>query len=381
MKKKLAIVAHNVNNRGGMELHLLETIKRARQDYDITIIATEYTSNFEQVKFIKIPIPQRPAFIRSVLFTLIVSLILFIKKFDFVHTTGAIVLNKVDISTIHFCHKAYKNKGFSERYKHSTSLAHKLNALLHGKLALMMEGICYRPSHIPCLVAVSEHVKIELLEHFNYRDDEIAVIYNGVDTTIFKPIEIEEKRDLRIQIGIPEKALVFAFIGGDWSRKGLRILLDAFEGFLEKQPHIVARILVVGKGDRKVIQSGLSEEVKEKIIFQGFHEDPSIYYKMSDVFVLPSLYETFSMAALEAGACGLPVIMTKVGISDIVAEDNVTGYTVERDKVSLQNALEKIAMDELLRLRMSLEVLSRSEKITWDKTYDQFRICYQKLTS
>jgi len=71
MKKKLAIVAHHVNNRGGMELHLLEVIKRASKDYDITVIATEFSGEIDNVKFMKIQIPQRQAYIRSVLFTLI----------------------------------------------------------------------------------------------------------------------------------------------------------------------------------------------------------------------------------------------------------------------------------------------------------------------
>lgn len=381
MKQKLAIVAHTINNRGGMDLHLSELIKRTRNDYNITVITTEFSNKYPDVKFIKIPIPKKPAILRSVLFTIIVSIILLFKKFDLVHSTGAIVLNRVDISTVHFCHRAYSIQGTGDRHKYSLSFAHKINTWLHANFAMMMEDICYKHKHIPCLVAVSEHVKKELLENFDYLDDEVVVIYNGVDTAIFKSIPEVEKRKLKNQIGIPEAAIVFAFIGGDWSRKGLRLLLDAFEGFIGKHPSVIARILVVGEGDKKVIQNGLSEKVKEKVIFQGFHEDPSIYYKMSDIFVLPSSYETFSIAALEAGACGLPVIMTKVGISDIVAEDNVTGYTVSRDKESIQNALEKIAMDELLRHRMSVEVLSRSEKITWDKTYDQFKVCYQKLTS
>ena len=379
MKKKLAIVAHHVNNRGGMELHLLEVIKRASKDYDITVIATEFSGEIDNVKFMKIPIPQRPAFIRSVLFTLIVSLILLFKRFDFVHTTGAIVLNRVDMSTVHFCHRAYKSLGFSERYKHSTSLLHKVNSYLHGKLALFMEGICYRPNQIPVLVAVSEHVKKELLEQFNYEEENIVVIYNGVDTKTYKPITIEEKKKLRTHLGIPESAIVFSFIGGDWSRKGLRILLDAFGELLNCYPSKNMKVLVVGKGDKKIIMSGLSNEIAKNVIFQGFHEDPSIFYKVSDVFVLPSLYETFSIAALEAGACGLPVVMTKVGISDIVAENGVTGFTIERDSKNLKIALEQILLNDVLREDMASEVRKRSEKITWDRTYELFRGYYKQF--
>ncbi|NRK74281.1 glycosyltransferase, partial [Salmonella enterica subsp. enterica serovar Typhi] len=149
MKKKLAIVAHNINNRGGMEIHLSEMIKRLSKDYEITVIASELSGSFLDVIFIKIPIPQRPVFLKSVLFAIMASLVLYFKKFDFVHTTGAIVFNRVDMSTIHFCHRAYRSLGLNDRLKHTKSIAHKINSWLQGNFALWMEGICYQPNHIP----------------------------------------------------------------------------------------------------------------------------------------------------------------------------------------------------------------------------------------
>ncbi|MFA9558189.1 glycosyltransferase family 4 protein [Evansella sp. AB-rgal1] len=381
MKKKLAIVAHNINNRGGMEIHLSEMIKRKRKDFDITVIATEFTGNYPDVHFIKIPIPQRPVFLKSLLFTFITSFILLMRKFDCVHTTGAIVLNRVDISTVHFCHRAYNSLGYNDRVHGAKSFAHKINTWFQGKFALLMESICYRPNHIPHLIVVSEHVKEEILTHFQYTEDQVSIVYNGVDTTTFKPATEEEKREYKKMNGIPEDALVFVFVGGDWSRKGLRIILEAFEGLKNKYPQLQAKILVVGKGDAKKVLEGFGNNVSDHVIFQGFHENPSLFYKMSDIYVLPSLYETFSIASLEAGACGLPVVMTKVGISNIVAEDGVTGFTVEREKESLQHAFEKLALDVSLREKMSKEVRLRSEAITWDKTYELFMHHYKRLVT
>lgn len=379
LKKKLAIVAHNVNNRGGMEIHLSEIIKRSRKDFDITVIATEFMADYPDVNFIKVPIPQRPVFLKSVLFTLIVSIILLFRKFDFVHTTGAIVLNRVDLATVHFCHKAYNSLGYNDRVKGAKTLAHKLNSWMQGKFAIVMEKICYHPKHIPNLVVVSEHVKEEIVKHFSYKEKDVTIIYNGVDTTTFKPVSETEKKKYKMQYGIPSDALVFVFVGGDWSRKGLELILAAFEGLRDMYPKINAKVLVVGKGDIKKTLNGFDKRVTDHVIFQGFQENPSLFYKMSDIYVLPSLYETFSIASLEAGACGLPIIMTKVGISNIIAENGITGYTVNRDKASLQKAFETLALNVSLRAKMSKEVRLRSEAITWDKTYELFASHYKKL--
>lgn len=379
MKKKIAIVAHNINNRGGMEIHLSEIIKRTSKDYEITVIASELTGQFPNVRFIKVPVPQKPVFIKSVLFCLIASLILLIKRFDFVHTTGAIVFNRVNLSTVHFCHRAYNSLGLNDRLKHTKSIAHTINSWLQGKFALWMEGICYKPNRIQKLIAVSDHVKNELLTYFEYQDKQVAIIPNGVDIKTFSPPTIREKREIRKKMGVNEKDLVFIFVGGDWSRKGLKILLEAFEELLDKYPDLEAKVLVVGKGNKQSILHGLSGKTSEKVIFQGFQENPSDLYKMSDIYVLPSLYETFSIASLEAGACGLPVIMTHVGIADIIAMDEVTGYTVERSKDSVLEAMEKVAMNKELRETMSRQVRLSSQAITWDQTYDLFKRQYQQL--
>jgi len=379
MKKKLAIVAHNINNRGGMEIHLSEMIKRLSKDYEVTVIASELSGVFLNIKFIKIPVPQRPVFFKSVFFAIMASLVLFFKKYDFVHTTGAIVFNRVDMSTIHFCHRAYRSLGLNDRLKHTKSFAHKINSWLQGNFALMMEGICYQPNHISHLVVVSEHVKKEVLEHFHYKENDISIIYNGVDVSVFKPATIEEKKSYKDSLGIPEDALVFVFVGGDWSRKGLRILLEAFQELLRKNAGLKAKVLVVGKGDKQAILKGLSKTVTNHIIFHGFKENPSDLYRLSDIYVLPSLYETFSIASLEAGACGLPVIMTSVGIANVIAEDNITGYTVERNKESVLEAMEKLALNPELREKMSYQVRLRALNITWDETHKLFQKQYESL--
>lgn len=71
--------------------------------------------------------------------------------------------------------------------------------------------------------------------------------------------------------------------------------------------------------------------------------------------------------------------MTSVGIANIIAEDNITGYTVERNKESVLEAMEKLALNPELRDKMSFQVRERSLNITWDETYKLFQKQYENL--
>ncbi|WP_017471978.1 glycosyltransferase family 4 protein [Amphibacillus jilinensis] len=381
MKKKLAIVAHNINNKGGMEKHLLEMIKRLKYDYAITVIATELDCDCEDVKFMRIPISQRPVFLKSILFMIIVSVILTFKKFDLVHTTGAIVLNRVDVSTVHFCHKAYHQLGLHDRVKVVKSNAHRLNTWFQNHFARIMENLCYQPKRIPQLVAVSEHVKEELTRYFNYDNQNVSIIYNGVDTEVFKPVNETRKKIYKRKRGMPEDALVFIFVGGDWTRKGLPIMIEVFAHLRSTYPTINAKLLVVGKGDEKRLLSGLDSNMRNHVIFYGFQENPTELYNTADIYVLPSLYETFSIASLEAAACGLPIIMTEVGISSILAENGVTGFTVERNKHSLQAACETLSLNIQLRKEMSIKAHEKAKYLTWDRSYILFKALYKNIVN
>ncbi len=173
-------------------------------------------------------------------------------------------------------------------------------------------------------------VKDEIFDHYCYRPDMIDIVRNGVpiDQFRFDPgLKEKSRAELRLQ---PDEIAVL-FVGSGWERKGLRFAIKAVE--LLANPKI--RLLVVGRDVRDRYQS-------KYVQFCGEVADLRPIYSAADIFLLPTLYDPFSNACLEALAAGLPVITTRAnGFSEIM-EDRIHGSLVDsaREVGDLRNALE-----------------------------------------
>ncbi|UUZ80830.1 hypothetical protein LJK88_39515 [Paenibacillus sp. P26] len=149
MKKKptIAIVAHDAGGLGGMELVLNETIMRLKEDYNVTVVASSLNvTDPKDIRFIKIPVIKRPVPIRLILFSILASIRLLFVKRDILHTTGAIVFNRADFSTVHFCHAGYLKATGGSRLNDKISLFRQWNSGIASFIARTMERIVYRPS-------------------------------------------------------------------------------------------------------------------------------------------------------------------------------------------------------------------------------------------
>jgi UDP-glucose:(heptosyl)LPS alpha-1,3-glucosyltransferase len=151
------------------------------------------------------------------------------------------------------------------------------------------------------------------------------VIYNGVDLKRFYPVNKEKKLELRKKLELPLDVPLILFVGSGYERKGLKILIKSVAMLKE------GMLIVIGK-ERSLNQfKRLSDllGIKNRIKFLGARQDVASFYRAADVFVLPTVYDPFSNACLEAMACGLPVITTSAnGASDLI-EDGKNGFVVE----------------------------------------------------
>lgn len=180
------------------------------------------------------------------------------------------------------------------------------------------------------VIANSHLVKKEIVSEFGYRDDKIAVIYNGLSDANFKR-KPGTRAELRRDWGLRESEIAVLFAGSGWSRKGLRYLLKA----IKKIKNANLRLLVAGTGKKPISSSA-------RVRFLGPVADMPSLYAAADLFVLPTLYDPFSNACLEALSFGTPVITTMVnGFSEII-ESGVHGQIISRgdDVVALQKAIE-----------------------------------------
>lgn len=149
---------------------------------------------------------------------------------------------------------------------------------------------------------------------------------------------------------------VILFVGQLTARKGLDVLLDAFHRVSARNPAV--SLLLVGEGP---MQPGLTARahtlgLEQRVFFSGYVPRAALprFYTLSDVFVLPSWYDTFGVVVLEAMACGLPVITTSsVGAARDLIRQGENGFVVEYgDAAGLASALEQVFSSETRRAAM-----------------------------
>jgi UDP-glucose:(heptosyl)LPS alpha-1,3-glucosyltransferase len=188
------------------------------------------------------------------------------------------------------------------------------------------------------VIANSRMVKREIIEHYGCPEDRIHLVYNGVPANVAVP---GSRAELRRELGLEPDDYVALFVGSGWERKGLRFAWEAawkVEGL---------RLLIAGKDRIRFkphIAPGPGEHPYEAIPqrFLGPRTDIPRLLAAADVFILPTIYDPFSNACLEALGAGLPVITTRAnGFAEIV-EDGLHGTIVDRpdDLPALIAALE-----------------------------------------
>ena len=207
---------------------------------------------------------------------------------------------------------------------------------------LAAEKKLFASPRLKAVICNSHMVKEEIRKYFGLPETKLHVIYSGVDLEAFHPgLRELHRAAVLAQHGIPADAAVFLFVGSGFERKGLPTALRALAGL--RAP---AHLLVVGK-DRKLEQfRRLANElgVGPRTRFLGGQENVKPFYGAADAFVLPTLYDPFPNAALEAFACGLPVITSgKSGAAELIREGE-NGYVRDAlDSAGFAVAMRQVA--------------------------------------
>jgi glycosyltransferase involved in cell wall biosynthesis len=354
MERQLGILAAGLLERG----------------YELTVVARRCGLEARPgLRWVRVPGPARPFSFLFPWFFVAGSLAVLRSRRGLVHTTGALVGNRADVSTVHFCHAAYHARTRAPRTGRGSRLA-LLNAGAAALLSRLAERWCYRPRRSRRLVAVSGGVAHELAAFFP--DEPVTVIPNGVDREAFAPDE-GARRAVRGEWKVADGELVALFVGGEWERKGLR---HAIEG-VARNPRW--RLVVVGEGERErfgeiAAQAGAGERVH----FAGVDADPARFYAAADAFLLPTAYETFSLVTFEAAAAGLPLLVSRVsGVEDIL-EEGRNGWFIDRDAERIAGRLRALE-DEAVRREMGEAARADSAGFGWDVAIEGYDRLYRKL--
>jgi UDP-glucose:(heptosyl)LPS alpha-1,3-glucosyltransferase len=230
---------------------------------------------------------------------------------------------------------------------------------------LQLEDSLFRHGGARRVIANSKMVKREIIDLYSYPADQIDVVYNGVAVESFRPIP-EKRASGRSALGLTAEEIAVLFVGSGWERKGLRFAIEAIEACGDPR----MRLLVAGKGNQSKYRSSAAR-------FLEVIEDLPGLYAAADIFLLPTIYDPFSNACLEAIAAGIPVITTNAnGVAEIMenathgsvvdAPSDVGGLTEalkfwsERDRrIAARTPLRELAVrfDISVNVAQTLEIL------------------------
>ncbi len=368
-----------INRKGGVERYLCELIPAlVRKGFGNLEIATgevDPSVGFSQpIK--KLPFIKKPYFLSSLSFGLLSHLFLKKNKQELLHVQGANRFRQ-DVVTAHSVHKAWFLRSIKEVKPFSKAWFLKVLNPVHYA-TMLIETIQYRTSHVKKVIAISDLVKQEVQHYFGYPNDQIEVIYSGVNTVEFSPENSVKKRaEIRSQYGFNDDDIVMIFVGNEFKRKGLETTLEAMTLLKESR----LKLLVAGKADPSYFRKRAEVlGVNEQVSFIGSRSDLNFQYGASDLLVLPTQYEAFGLVITEAMAAGLPVVVSKdAGASELIEPDKEgILLTDPKDSKELADGIAKL-FDKQTRQQMGYAARQKALQYTWDEVADAHIKLYKSM--
>lgn len=209
-------------------------------------------------------------------------------------------------------------------------------------------------------IAISSELKKELKEKWEYEEENIHMVFNGVDKKRFsKIISNNEKTHIKSKLNIPNNKLIIGFVGTYEYKKGIDILIEACSKIDKEKFHIV----LVGDGDRDYIVNCINKfNMQDNVSLHEF-QDPVKFYSIFDIFVLPSRNEGFPLVALEAMMMETAVIRSDVSGAYDMINHKVDGYIFQNENIEdLKRDIEELIHDDKLRKRIAKRAREKALK-------------------
>lgn len=240
------------------------------------------------------------------------------------------------------------------------------------------ERAMFTSAALKAVICNSHMVADEIAKYYAVDRSKLHVIYNGVDNTVFHPgLSAEFRAQTRAVGAIPESAPLLLFVGSGFERKGVPQLLRA----LAQAGNREIRLVIVG-ADRKLkkMQSlAASLGLQSRVHFTGPIKDVRPWYGAADGFVLPTLYDPCPNAALEALACGLPIVTSDTCGAREWVRSGENGWVVDAmDCTGLSTRLDDLAA---LAKNQEARQLSRAsvESLTLPAMAERLLALYRSL--
>jgi glycosyltransferase involved in cell wall biosynthesis len=242
-------------------------------------------------------------------------------------------------------------------------------------LNLLIPTAARNAAHV---ITGSEYTRADLIDAYDLPPEKVTVTPYAADP-IYVPIDKEEaRRRVKERFGL-RGPFVLA-LGVLQPRKNLPRLIRAFGRVSRQVPHTLALAGKPGWAHEALQRAAAASGLGSRLHFTGYVPDADLplLYNAADLFVYPSLLEGFGLCALEAMACGTPVVTSNVtSLPEVVGD---AALTIDpTDEAALAEAIHRALTDELLRARLREAGLARAAKFSWERTAAETLAVYRKV--
>ncbi len=367
---KVAVVVPRYGLVGGAEKVVFELTERlaVMENMEVHVFANSWRKGTAPVTFHRVPRVLFPRWLKPIAFAFMVDRMINSRRFDLIHSHDRIV--NMDVFTMH---------GIPHRTWVREARKKKMSLFDLAVDRLERRGI---QGSNPFVLPVSSLVKDELLRVYRLPESRIRVIHPGMDPGVFNTTAIEGSRAaIRARFGFTDNDTVVLFVGMNFEIKRLDLVIDAIAAVSRFRTDCRPFLLVVGRGPRdRYMARARKAGVGDRVVFAGVTDDMASFYAASDIFAMPSRFDTFGLVVLEAMAAGLPVIITEnTGAKDLVKSGR-QGFVLPVD-ASAENlaACIRRLMDKGVRSRMGRLAATAAADNSWENMASRVYDIYSRV--
>ena len=273
--------------------------------------------------------------------------------------------------------------------KFGTPLAHTMHTIARVKNMNLAEGERPEPmirvqgetqvvAAANALIANTDAEAASLVSLYEACPDNVSVVSPGVDLYTFTAGN--GRKAAREAVGLPQDAHILAFVGRIQPHKGPEVLIRAVAEMLNHSPHLRPKLITIIMGGASGTGLGEVERLKDLVSWLNISdvvrfENPvprnqiPQWYRAADLVCVPSYSESFGLVALEAQACGTPVVATAVGGLRTAVADGISGVLVDgHDPRAWSSVLARLIQEPQRRVLLSMGAIEHASHFGWDTT-------------
>lgn len=375
---KIAITIEDVNKSAGQERVIAELVARLVRRHEVHLFCFEAQDVPPEVIIHRLRRPPLRFFmVRALWMVLAGWFAVRPRDYDVVLSQGGNALNQTH-TLVHTC-LAWRWKLTKRIYwrLRPPSLSERLIRSVWFGIVVALERRAVRRCRGGRTLAVSRELAEVLSREHGVPLAGIIPCENGVDHESFRPQPDDPARaSLREALELKEDDMLALFLGGRWLEKGATYAIEALA-----QTDSRVHLCLAGREEPPPFAALAARlGVVNRLHFLPATERPWEYYHAADVFVLPGHEEGFGLVAVEAAACGLPVLMTRVGVAARLIEDGVSGYLIDQDPAQIAQRLGILAADPDLRRQMGQAAHESSLQFSWDRQAAEIEAALEHTT-